>query len=185
LNNFLCCNNFLVNNQFGFRCGHSTSMALMSLHEYVTESINNQLIPISVFLDLSKCFDTWNHNILLKKLEHYGVRGIVLDLITNYLQYRTQYVSFNNFCSDLLPITCGVPQGSVLGPLLFLIYINDINRTSSLLKFILFADDTTILFSAKTLFDLITCINCELAKVSEWFKVNKLSLNVTKTNFMI
>ena len=113
------------------------------------------------------------------KLEHIGVRGQIYKLLQNYLQNRTQCVSLNGTISNRLPITCGVPQGSILGPLLFLIYINDIYRSSSILKFILFADDTTIFISGSSLPELYRKLNSELILVSDWFKANKLSLNIT------
>ena len=185
LSNYLSNKDFFFQNQFGFRKNHSSSMALLSLHDYVTNALDKNEIPISIFIDLSKAFDTLNHSILLKKLEHYGIRGVALSLFQNYLKDRMQCVNYNGMTSSYLSIKCGVPQGSILGPLLFLIYINDICRTSSVLKFILYADDTTILLSSKSLPDLVSLINKELVLVSEWFKTNKLSLNVDKTNFII
>jgi hypothetical protein len=160
-------------------------MALLSLMDTVTDAVDENKFVIGLFIDLSKAFDTLNHEILLKKLEFYGVRGIVLQLFSDCLRNRTQCVSYNGSTSDFLSITCGVPQGSVLGPLLFLLYINDIYKTSSLLKFILFADDTTIIFSARSLSELTDTVNSELKVVADWFRVNKLSLNIAKTNYII
>ena len=122
---------------------------------------------------------------MLKKLEHYGIRGILLQWFKSYLMDRKQYVFFNGESSDLKPITCGVPQGSVLGPLLFLIYINDLPNISNKLKFFLFADDTNIYFESDNLFKLQKVINKELKKLNIWLNINRLSLNISKTNFLI
>ena len=139
---------------------------------------------IALFMDLSKAFDTIDHDILLYKLNNYGIRGIVLSWLKSYLSNRQQFVSIDNVESSLLNIKCGVPQGSILGPLLFLIYINDIVNSSTVLAFVLFADDTNIVLSHTNLNELIDTLNAELRKVSSWFKCNKLSLNISKTNFM-
>ena len=135
-------------------------------------------------MDLSKAFDTLNHDVLLYKLETFGIRGNALSWLKDYLSHRQQYVVYNGVSSDLLTIKCGVPQGSILGPLLFLLYINDISQTSSLLSYIIFADDTNIFYSHKNLDTLAHTLNLELLKISTWFKCNKLSLNVNKTNFI-
>ena len=152
--------------------------------------MDNNDVPIGIFLDLSKAFDTIDHAILLKKLEHYGIDGIPLKLLKNYLTNRKQYVRLHEVNSNLLPINTGVPQGSILGPLLFIIYINDFARASAIFDFICYADDTT-LFSTLNKFtnaqninpDII--INTELAKINEWLEINKLSLNATKSKFMV
>ena len=119
------------------------------------------------------------------KLEHYGIRGTSLDWFESYLSDRKQYVSVNGSNSDYLNVTCGVPQGSVLGPLLFLIYINDLPLSSSKLTFYLFADDTSIYCESESLTQLLSVVNKELKKVKTWLDVNKLSLNIDKTTFII
>ena len=184
LDSFLLLNNILISSQFGFRKKFSTDFAITKLLDNVVQSLSNKEHVIAIFMDLSKAFDTIDHNILLYKLEKYGIRGIVLSWFKSYLSNRQQFVSINDSNSSYLNIKCGVPQGSILGPLLFLIYINDIVNSSPILSFILFADDTNILLSHKNLTELINVINCELSKVSSWFKCNKLSLNISKTNVM-
>ena len=115
-----------------------------------------------IFIDLKKAFDTVNHTILLTKLNHYGIRGVVLDWFKSYLSQREQFVNVNGHNSLSLPMTCGVPQGSALGPLLFLLYVNDLPNASSLLTFHLFADDSNIYFSSKNLSHLEATLTCEL-----------------------
>jgi hypothetical protein len=122
---------------------------------------------------------------LLEKLQHYGIRGLALDWIRNYLTDRYQFVEYNGIQSSSNEIKCGVPQGSILGPLFFLLYINDIFNVSSILNFILFADDTNLFLSHNYLSFMMNTINSELLKLSEWFKANKLSINIQKSSYMI
>ena len=124
-------------------------MAILDIYAQLVESFENNDIACCVFLDFAETFDTVNHKILLEKLESYGIRGVALNWFKSYLYRRQQVVKLNNIYSQPLEINCGVPQGSVFGPLLFLIYINDISGTSNLLKFHLFADDTSIFYSDK------------------------------------
>ena len=154
--------------------------------------MDQRKVPFSVFLDLSKAFDTLNHNILLKKLHYYGVRNNALSWFQSYLTNRYQCIEYNGSKSSLLEIETGVPQGSILGPLLFLIYVNDIHTVSRNLNFILYADDTTLIsplcsftHGGNSISEISNSINLELKKISDWFAVNKLSLNTEKTKFMI
>ena len=138
-----------------------------------------------MFLDFAKAFDTVDKNILLDKLKHYGIRGKTHDWLNSYLTDRKQCVSVNGTLSEDLYIDTGVLQGSILGPLLFLIYINDFTESSNIFKFVMFADDTCLFLSKKDLNNLQATLENELPKVSDWLVANKLSLNVKKTNFII
>ena len=162
--------------QFGFNKKQSTNHVLISMTEYLRQ----WKIWLWCFIDLRKAFDTVNHSVLLKKMDHYGIRGIALDWFSSYLSERKQYVSVNGHISNYFDISCGVPQGSVLGPLLFLIYINDLPYVSKFLSFYLFADDTNIYFEATDLVSLQKIMNRELKYVNEWLHADKLALNLEK-----
>jgi hypothetical protein len=183
--NYLEYRNILNEFQFGFRANRSTSHALLSTIENLKESLDRGSFGVGLFIDFKKAFDTVNHYILLNKLEFYGFRGVVNKWFQSYLTGRNQYVSINGINSSLKAISCGVPQGSVLGPLLFLLYINDLPYCSNRLVFHLFADDTNIFFSSKNLDLIQTTLNIELKNVSQWLNANRLALNIEKTNFIV
>ena len=182
---YLIKHSILHPSQYGFQENLSTEQAILELQDRLLDIMNNKECCIGIFMDLSKAFDTLDHNILLKKLNHYGIRGIALDWFQNYLSDRCQYVNINGTNSELLPITCGVPQGSILGPLLFLIYINDLPLVSKKAVTILFADDTSALYRGKTYDELINIVDNDLSLLSDWFKCNKLALNESKTKYII
>ena len=178
-------NNILFQNQFGFRLKHSTSHAVLYLIDQIANAIDNKKITIGVFLDLSKAFDTVNHHILLHKLEHYGITSTTLNWFRSYLEHRKQYVNFKSANSEATSVSYGVPQGSILGPLLFLLYINDLPNASTILHSILFADDTNLFFSHSDLTQATDIMNRELYNTTQWLNSNRLSLNVKKTHFMV
>ena len=182
---FLVKNNVLYQKQYGFRNNHTTYLAVLDFVKEVNKAIDDDKLTVGIFMDLSKAFDTIDHTILLDKLYHYGFRGVSHAWFSDYLSNRKQYVQFNNTVSSHEKVICGVPQGSILGPLLFILYMNDICNTSKLLSFILFADDTTVFFSDKDINVLYDTMNNELQEVCNWFKCNKLSLNASKTNLML
>lgn len=180
---YLTLNKLLYKHQYGFRDQHSTELAVLEFIDRLYDQLDSGKIPIAIFIDLSKAFDTIDHNILCTKLYHYGVEGTENKWFKSYLTNRTQYVDFVNTESKLENITTGVPQGSILGPLLFTLYMNDICYASSFHS-ILFADDTT-LEKPICIQDSSENINLELNKICDWLSVNKLSLNTKKTKYMI
>ena len=171
--------------QFGFRKKYSTNHALLSIVEKIRANLDNKTFSCGVFVDLEKAFDTVNHMILLQKLEHYGIRDIANNWMRSYLTNRSQCVSTNGVKSKNLKVSCGVPQGSILGPLLFIIYINDMHKALNKCTVHHFADDTNLLFSDKSPNVIKKTMNKELALLFDWLCANRLSLNVGKTEFII
>ena len=160
-------------------------MALMILLDKIVKALENGDDVIGVYLDFSKAFDTVDHGTLLLKLEHNGVRGSALKWFKSYLSDRQQYVTYNGVSSQLKNINCGVPQGSVLGPLLFLLYITDLSNVCKCTMPLFFADDTNLFINGSNINELESLLNSELAEIAKWLKVNKLSLNINKTHYMI
>ena len=173
LYNFLEKYNILYEFQFGFRQGHSTEHALVEIIDKIKQAIDNNELTCGLFLDLSKAFDTVNHEILLYKLDHYGIRGPALKLIKNYLTNRKQFVKIGKNKSELRPISCGVPQGSVLGPLLFILYINDLHKACSTGNIRIFADDTNVFFKCKDIKEITRIGSLLMIQLHLWFKSNK------------
>ena len=171
--------------QYGFRKGHSATLALIDIVDNIKSHIDNKEFGIGIFLDIRKAFDTVTHSILFQKLEHYGFRGHSLNLIKSYMTERYQYCKINNHKSKTLPINYGVPQGSVLGPLLFLLYVNDIQNCIDKKKIKLFADDTGVFMFGPSLQALIQESSNNMSKLYEWFLKNNLALSLEKTNFII
>ena len=184
-------NKLLFDNKYGFRTKHSTEHAALELIYRITNKMDTNEIPLNIFFDLSKAFDTIDHSILLNKLKYYGLKGPTLNVFQSYLSNRNQYTEIEDTTSTILPIQVGVPQGSILGPILFIIYVNDLPQCSNKFDFIMYADDTTLSSTIYSSFSDInsnasadSLINAEIGKVIEWLKINKLSLNKNKSKYM-
>ena len=184
LNQYFLKNNYKMKTQYGFTVGHSTTLAVADVYDDLVLHKDNGNVSCSIFVDLKNAFDTVDHCILLKKLYWYGVRGIAFDLICDYLHKRVQFTRINNYNSNLQPVCCGVPQGSTLGPFLFIIYINDLANITSL-KTGLFADHTNFTISSKNINELQLIAQKELNLVNEWMKSNKLTINLSKSEYIL
>lgn len=182
---FLTKFNILHSKQFGFQPKHSTADAISKFVHDVLHSLDESNPCLSVYLDLSKAFDTIDHDILIRKLTYYGIRGTPLKWFSSYLKNRKHYVYYNGSTSEQCSIDFGVPQGSVLGPLLFIIYMNDLPNAISDCQVVLFADDTTIYHSGSNVEHMFEKVNSDLEHLSDWFRANKLSVNASKTKYML
>ena len=184
--NHLDSKGLLSEKQFGgFRGINSTEHAILQLTRDITDSFEKGEYTLGVFIDLSKAFDTVDHQILIKKLQYYGIDGTALEWFKSDLSYRKQYISTQDVSENCLDIICGVPQGSILGPLIFLIYVNDLFKASNPLMEVMFADDKNLFISHKNIDTLFASMNKELENVSTWFRSNRLSLNVDKTKLLL
>ena len=185
LYNHLDSKGLLYEKQFGFQRNNSTEHAMLQLTRDITDSFEKVEYTLGGFIDLSKAFDTVDHQILIKKLQYYRIDGTALEWFKSYLGNRKQYISSQDASENCLDIICGVPQGSILGRLLFLIYVNDLFKASNPLMEVMFADDTNLFISHKNIDTLFASMIKELENVSMWFKSNKLSLNVDKTKWLL
>ena len=175
----------LSNAQSGFRSNHSTSTTLHDVQDYILNNMDDGYATGVILLDLKKAFDTVNHDILIKKLKNYGIGNNELLWFESYLNNRSQVVNVNSTLSDFQPVNIGIPQGSILGPLLFIMFVNCLPDAVDKCKTVMYADDTSIMCKANDVHELQSQLNACLSKVAAWFKVNKLTLNIDKTKFMI
>ena len=183
LEKFLRQNNAITKHRFGFRQGYSTDMAVADFYSMLQRNNGDGYFTCCIFLDLSKAFDTVNHNILLNKLEKYGIRSNMHQLFCSYLNNRKQYTECNSVKSDSKTVLCGVPQGSTLGPLLLSLYANDLPLHTKFYVY-LFAHDTVLMMKDKNISNLQIAVNQELCDVDNWMRYNRLSLNFLKSSFI-
>ena len=163
----------------------TTVDCLVDLIDEITKALDEESYAISIFLDLSKAFNTVNHSILLSKLDVYGIRDIENQWFRSYLNKRKQKVFVNGVESDFLQVNSGVPQGSILGPVIFLVYINDFVNATNYFSIRLFADDTLLTLAGKDLDLLLQRINSELPAIYKWLCSNRLTLNLSKTKYLV
>ena len=182
---FIKTNKRLTRNQAAFRKHYSTITSLVGSTDYWYESIDHSKVNLTVFLDLKKAFDTVDHSVLMEKLRVYGVRGKPGEWIESYLTNRKQFCSLNGLHSKARKVTCGIPQGSCLGPLLFIIYLNDLEECLQSSRARIYADDTSLTITSSDPAKLVDDAHHELLNISEWMRVNKLSPNPKTTEFMV
>ena len=178
---FFSDNNLIYSLQFDFRQKYSTVNALISLTENIRKNLDEGNIGCGFFVDFQKAFDTVEHDILLSRLEHYCIRRLANKWFKSYLSNRKQYVSINGYDSNLADVKFGVPQGSVFGPLLFLIYINDLNQALKFCKVHQFSNDTNLIHFSKSVYRLNESVYLDLKNLTYWLNANRISLNVKKT----
>ena len=174
--------NVVYKKQFGFQENHSTDHAIIQIVDQISNSFEKNHFTLGIYIDFLKAFDTLDHVIVIKKLDHYGVKGRNLLWFKIYLNNCREFITYDNSSTSFANISCGVPQGSLLGPLLFFLYINDLPNASPVLDFVMYADDTNLFYSNNDTETLFSTVNMELEKIREWFKANKLLLNIKKTN---
>ena len=174
---YLSENSIIYEKQIGFQTSHSIEHAILLLVNQLYQLFDESKFTLGIFIDLSKAFDTVDHKILTKKLELYGIKGCNLGWFESYLSNRKQFITYGDKQTNIETTTCGVPQDSILGPLLFLILVNDLHKVTNYLDQIMFADDTNLSYSHKNIKTLSQIVNIELKLFNEWFLANKVSLN--------